>query len=60
MGVGKCIQGLVGKPQGRRPLGSPRRGWSLILTLLLNKSDAKVRTGFIWLRILTRGHYALQ
>jgi hypothetical protein len=22
-----CIQGLVGKPEGRRPLGRPRRRW---------------------------------
>jgi hypothetical protein len=23
----KCIQGLVGKPEGKRPLGRPRRRW---------------------------------
>jgi hypothetical protein len=23
----KCIQGSVGKPEGRRPLGRPRRRW---------------------------------
>ena len=22
-----CVQGLVGKPEGRRPLGRPRRRW---------------------------------
>jgi hypothetical protein len=37
VGVGKCIQGLVGKPQERRTLGRPRRGWSIILKLILNK-----------------------
>jgi len=26
-GVEWRIQGLAGKPEGRRPLGSPRRGW---------------------------------
>jgi hypothetical protein len=23
----KCVQGLVRKPEGRRPLGRPRRRW---------------------------------
>ena len=23
----RCVQGLVGKPEGRRPLGRPRRRW---------------------------------
>ena len=23
----KCAQGLVGKPEGKRPLGRPRRIW---------------------------------
>ena len=23
----RCIQGLVGKPEGKRPLGRPRRRW---------------------------------
>jgi len=26
---------LVGKPEGKRPLGRPRRGWGIILTLIL-------------------------
>jgi hypothetical protein len=26
-GEERCIQGLVGKPGGRRPLGRPRRRW---------------------------------
>jgi hypothetical protein len=25
--IERCIQGLVGKPEGRRPLGRPRRRW---------------------------------
>ena len=26
-GEERCIQGLVGKPEGKRPLGRPRRRW---------------------------------
>jgi hypothetical protein len=26
-GEERCIQDLVGKPEGRRPLGRPRRRW---------------------------------
>jgi hypothetical protein len=26
-GEERCIQGLVGKPEGNRPLGRHRRGW---------------------------------
>jgi hypothetical protein len=28
---------LVGKPEGRRPLGRPRRRWGIILQLILGK-----------------------
>jgi hypothetical protein len=24
---GRCVQGLVGKPEGKRPMGRARRGW---------------------------------
>jgi hypothetical protein len=27
MGEHRCVQGLVGKPEGKRPLGRPRRRW---------------------------------
>jgi hypothetical protein len=26
-GEERCIQGFVGKPEGKRPLGRPRRRW---------------------------------
>jgi hypothetical protein len=26
-GSGRCLGGLVGRPEGKRPLGRPRRGW---------------------------------
>jgi hypothetical protein len=34
----------VGKPEGKRPLGSPRRMW-------VDNFKIVVRTGLIWLRI---------
>jgi hypothetical protein len=27
MGVRRCYRSLVGKPEGKRPLGRPRRKW---------------------------------
>jgi hypothetical protein len=27
MGEGRCVQGLVGRPEGKRPLRRPRRRW---------------------------------
>ena len=37
---------LVGKPEGKRPFGSPRRGWKYN-----NKMEVGVWTGPSWLRI---------
>jgi hypothetical protein len=42
---------LVGKPEGKIPLGRPRRIWDEILNLLLKKKDGKTWTRFIWLRV---------
>ena len=39
---------LVGKPEGRRTLGRPRRKWEDNI-----KMEGVVRTGWIWLRIRT-------
>jgi hypothetical protein len=39
---------LVGKPEGMRPLGRPRRSW-MILRWIFKKKKA-VWTGLIWLR----------
>jgi hypothetical protein len=45
---------LVGKPEGKRSLGSPRHRWKdKMLQLMLKKQVGKVSTGFIWLRIGT-------
>jgi hypothetical protein len=45
---------LVGKPEGKRPLGRPRRRW-IILGWILEKWDGVMWTGLVWLRIGTGG-----
>jgi hypothetical protein len=45
---------LVGKPEGRRPLRRPRRGW-IILGWILERWDGLIWTGLVWLRIGTGG-----
>ena len=40
---------LVGKPEGKRPLGRPRRRW------ILRTWEGVVGTGCVWLRIGTGG-----
>jgi hypothetical protein len=44
---------LVEKPEGKRPLGRPRRRWEDNIKIDLLKVG--VRTGLIWLRIGTGG-----
>jgi hypothetical protein len=46
-------RGLVGKPEGRRPLGRPRRRWEDNIRMDLR--DVVVWTGWSWLRIGTGG-----
>jgi hypothetical protein len=45
---------LVGKPEGKRPLGRPRREW-IILEWILERWDGVMWTGLVWLRIRTGG-----
>ena len=42
---------LVGKPEGKRPLGRPRRRWEDNIKMDLQE----VKTGWSWLRIGTGG-----
>jgi hypothetical protein len=42
-----AYRALVGKPEGRRPLGRPRRRWEDNIKMDLREA----RTGSIWLRI---------
>jgi len=46
----------VGKPEGKRPLGRPRRGWEDNIKLDLQEVGwEEAWTGSIWLRIGTGG-----
>jgi hypothetical protein len=46
---------LVGKPEEKRPLGSPSVDWRIILRWIFRKWDVGAWTGLIWLRIGTGG-----
>jgi hypothetical protein len=46
---------LVGKPEGKRPLGSPRGRWEDGIRMDLRKIGWGVWIGFDWLRIGTDG-----
>ena len=46
---------LVGKPEGKRPLGRPTADGMIILRLIFRKWEGVVRTGWSWLRIGTGG-----
>jgi hypothetical protein len=45
---------LVGKPEGKGPLGRPRHD-RIILKWISERQDGVVWTGLIWLRIGTSG-----
>ena len=42
---------LVGKPEGNRPLGRPRRRWEDNIKWIFRKWEGVVGTGWIWFRI---------
>ena len=46
---------LVGKPEGKRPLGRPRRRWEDNIKMDLQAVGGVVWTGWSWLRIGTGG-----
>ena len=46
---------LVGKPEGKRPLGRPRRRWEDNIKRIFMKWEGVVGTGWSWLRIGTGG-----
>jgi hypothetical protein len=48
---------LVGRPEGRRPLGRPRRRWEDNTKMDLQEVGAGAWTGLIWLRIGTGGGF---
>jgi hypothetical protein len=46
---------LVGKPEGRIPLGRPRRRWEDNIKMDLREVGWETQTGLMWLRIGTGG-----
>jgi len=46
---------LVGKTEGKRPLGRPRCRWEENIKMVFRKWDGEVWTRLIWLRIGTGG-----
>jgi hypothetical protein len=44
---------LVGKPEGKIPVGRPRYWWVVIIKMDLGEGGSVVWTGFAWLRIET-------
>jgi hypothetical protein len=44
----KAYRILVGKPEGRRPLGRPRRRWVNNIKRILERQDWMVWIGLIW------------
>jgi hypothetical protein len=46
---------LVGKPEGKRPLGKPRRTWVDNIKMDLVEMGWVMWTGLVWLRIGTCG-----
>jgi hypothetical protein len=46
---------LEGRPEGKGPLGRPRRRWWIILGWILERWDGAMWTGLVWLRIGTGG-----
>jgi hypothetical protein len=51
----KVYKVLVGKPEGRRPRGGPRRRWEDVIRILLREIGWGLWIGFDWLRIGTGG-----
>ena len=46
---------LVGKPEGKRPLGRPRHRWEDNIKMYLQEVGWGAWTGLIWLRVGTGG-----
>jgi len=56
MGQGRGVyRVLVGKPEGKRPLGRPRRRWEDNIKMDLQEVGGVVGTEWSWLRIGTGG-----
>jgi hypothetical protein len=54
-GEGRCVQGLVGKPEGKNHLEDPDVDGRIILRCIFRKWGVGAWTGSRWLRIRTGG-----
>ena len=50
-----AYRGLVWKPEGKKPLGRPRRRWEDNIEMDLQEVGWGSRTGLIWLSVATGG-----
>ena len=50
-----CIQSFGGKPEGKRPLGRPRRRREYDIKIYLQEVEWVAWAGLIWLRMGTGG-----
>jgi hypothetical protein len=57
MGKKDAYRILVGKPEGKRPLGRPRHRWVDNIKMNLRGIRWGGMTGLIWLRIGTSGWF---
>jgi hypothetical protein len=48
---------LVGRPEGKRPLGRPRRRWKDNIKMDLRETEIDAANGFGWLRIGSNGGF---
>jgi hypothetical protein len=55
MGEKRNAYRLLGKPEGKRPLGIPRRRWVDNIRMDLGEVEWVMWTGLVWLRIGTGG-----
>ena len=56
MGEGRGMRKvLIGKPEGKKTLGRPRRRWEDNIKMILQEVGVVMGTGWSWLRIGTGG-----
>ena len=55
MFVSAKVSSLVGKPEGKRPMGRPRRRWVDNIRMISSRWDVGIWTGLGWPRIETGG-----
>jgi hypothetical protein len=51
----RCLTVLVGKPEGKRPLGRRKRRWEDNIKMDLQEVGKGAWNGFVWLRTGTGG-----